>query len=130
MIQPLTANLFAGAVPHGFLHIVAFLVGIEGIQPYKYHILVLRLELRLTVDRPGEIPVVRAVLDSDDTAGRYLAGTRIPLADFHDILNDLLVGGCHRSTHPVGRVHIRAEFIRIAELTVLSLSGDGFPHIP
>ena len=130
VVQPLPADLLAGAVPHGLLHVVAFLVGIQGVQPHQHHVLVLRLELGLTVDRPGKIPVVGAVLDGDDAAGGHLAGAGITLADVHDVLDDLLVGGGHGGAHPVGGVHIGAEVVRVAELAVLGLSGNGLPHIP
>ena len=52
MIELLAANLFAGAVAHGFLDIVALFVGVKGVQPHKNHILILRFELGLTVDSP------------------------------------------------------------------------------
>ena len=72
VVQPLTADLLASAVPHGLLYIVAFLIGVQRIQPHKHHVLILGLELRLAVNGPGEIPVVGAVLDGDNAAGGYL----------------------------------------------------------
>ena len=112
VVQPLPADLFTGAVPHGLLDVVAFPVGVQGIQPHQNHVLVLRLELGLTVDGPGQIPVFGAVLDGDDAAGGHLAGAGVALADVHDVLDDLLVGGGHGGAHPVGGVHIGAERIR------------------
>ena len=46
------------------------------------------------------------------------------------MLNDLFIGGGDGSAHPVGCIHIGAEFVRIAVLAVLCLSSDSFPHIP
>lgn len=130
VIQPFAADLFAGAIAHGFLHIVALAVGIQRIEPDQHHVLILRFELRLAVDRPGEIPVVRAVLDGDDTTGRDLTGAGVTLADVHNIPDDFLVRGRDGGAHPVGCVNVAAEFFRVAVLAVLCLCGDGFPHIP
>ena len=91
MVEPLLADLFTRAVPHGFFHIVSGLVGVQRIQPYKHHVLVLGFELGLTIDRPREVPVLRAVLDSDDTASCDLSGARITLANVDDMLNDFFV---------------------------------------
>ena len=90
----------------------------------------MRFELRLTVDGPGKIPVVGAVLNGDDTAGGYLTRTRVALADIHNVLYYLFVGGRNGGTHPVSGVNIRTEVIGIAVFAVLRLSGDGLPHIP
>ena len=52
VIQPLAADFLARTVAHCLLYIVALAVGVKRIQPYKHHILILRLELGLTVDGP------------------------------------------------------------------------------
>ena len=91
VIQPFAADLFTGAVAHSLFHIVAVLIGVQRIQPYKHHVLILGLELRLAVDSPGKIPVVGTVLNGDDASGRYLARTRIALADIHNVPNYLFV---------------------------------------
>ena len=130
MVQPFTANLFAGAVAHRLFYIVALFVCIEGIKPYQNHVLILRLELRLTVDCPGKIPVVGAVLNGYNTAGRYLAGAWVAFADIHNMPDNLLVGRRYGCAHPVGGIDIAAEDIRIPKLSMLGLSGDGLPHVP
>ena len=130
VIEPLAADLLAGAVAHGLFHIVAGLARVEGIQPDEHRVLILRLELRLTVDRPGEVPVVGAVLHGHDAARCHLARARVALADAHNVPDDLLVGGCNGRAHPVGRVDVGAELVRIAEFAVLGLRGDRLPHIP
>lgn len=130
MVQPLAANLFAGAVTHRFFYIVALFIRIERIKPYQNHALILGLELWLTVDCPGKIPVVGAVLNGYNTAGRYLSRAWVAFADIHNIPDDLLVGCRYGCTHPVGGIDIAAEDIRIPELCMLGLGGDGLPHIP
>ena len=92
--------------------------------------LILRLELRLTVDCPGKIPVVGAVLNGYNTAGRYLAGAWVAFADIHNMPDNLLVGRRYGCAHPVGGIDIAAEDIRIPKLSMLGLSGDGLPHVP
>ena len=52
VIEPLAADLFACAIAHSFLYIVALFICIEGVQPYENHVLILRFELRLAVYRP------------------------------------------------------------------------------
>ena len=84
----------------------------------------------MTVDGPGEIPVVGAVLHSDNTAGGYLALPGVPFADIDDMLHDLLVGGGYGCAHPVGGVDIAAKRVRVAELAVGGLGSDGLPHVP
>ena len=130
MVQPLAANLFAGAVTHRFFYIVALFIRIERIKPYQNHALILGLELWLTVDCPGKIPVVGAVLNGYNTAGRYLSRAWVAFADIHNMPDDLLVGCRYGCTHPVGGIDIAAEDIRIPELSMLGLGGDGLPHIP
>ena len=121
MIEPFPADLFAGAVPHGFFHIVSGLVGVQRIQPYQNHVFVLGFELRLAVDGPGEIPVLCAVLDGDDTAGRNFSGAWVTLADVDNVLDDLLVRGGDSCTHPVCGVNIAAKDFRFAVFAVFCL---------
>ena len=104
----------------------------------------MRLELRLTVDCPGKIPVVGAVLNGYNTAGRYLAGAWVAFADIHNmpagawvtlayihnIPDNLLVGRGYGCAHPVGGIDVAAKDIRIPKLSMLGLSGDGLPHVP
>ena len=49
---------------------------------------------RQTVDCPGKIPVVGAVLNGYNTAGRYLSRAWVAFADIHNMPDDLLVGRC------------------------------------
>ena len=49
MIEPLAADLLAGALAHGLADVVARAVGVERVQPDENGVLILRLELRLTV---------------------------------------------------------------------------------
>ena len=121
MVQPFTANLFAGAVAHRFFNIVALFIRIERIKPYQNHIFVLGFELWLTIDCPRKIPVIGAVLNGYDTAGRYLAGAWVTLAYIHNIPDNLLVGRGYGCAHPVGGIDIAAKDIRIPELSMLSL---------
>ena len=130
MIKPFAADFLARAISHSLLYIVAFLVCIERIKPHKYRASVLRAELRLTVYRPGEIPVVRAVLYGDNAARCDLSFARVTLADVHYVADYFLVRGLNGCAHPVCCVCIAAECVGIAELAVLRLSGDRLPHIP
>ena len=57
MVQPLHADLLAGAVAHGLLDIVAGLVGEQAVDPDAELILGLVAELLLTVQRPAQQPV-------------------------------------------------------------------------
>ena len=84
----------------------------------------------LTIDCPRKIPVIGAVLNGYDTAGRYLAGAWVTLAYIHNIPDNLLVGRGYGCAHPVGGIDIAAEDIRIPKLSMLGLSGDGLPHVP
>ena len=130
MIQPLLAHFLAGAGPHGLVHEITGLVGIQRIQPHQNHVLILGAELGLTIDRPREIPVLCAVLYRHDAAGRNLTCARITLADGHDLLDDLFVRGGNGSTHPVGGFGIRAEGVRVAILAMLGLGSNVLPQIP
>ena len=130
MIEPLAADLFAGALAHGLADVVARTVGVERVQPHEHRVLILRLELRLTVDRPGKVPVLGAVLDRDDAAGRDLALARVAVADVDDVPDDLLVRRGDGRAHPVGGVHVGAELVRVAVFAVLGLRSDVLPHIP
>ena len=130
MVEPLTADLLACAITHCFLYIVAFLVCIKGIQPYKNHIFILRLELRLAVYRPRKVPVFRAVLYGDNAACCYLAHAWVTLADIHNISDYLIVRGRYCGAHPVRSVNIAAELVGVAVFAVLRLCRNSLPHIP
>ena len=130
MVEPLAADLFTGAVPHCLFDIVALFVCVQRIEPHKHGVFILRLKLRLTVDCPGEIPVIGAVLYGDDSASCYLARAGVALAYIHNVTDYFIVGGSHSGAHPVGGVHIRAEFIGVAVFAVLCLCRNGLPHIP
>ena len=56
MVEPLHADLLAGALAHRLFDIIARLVGEEGVDPDKAVILGLVAELRLAVDRPAHEP--------------------------------------------------------------------------
>ena len=130
MVQPLTADLLAGALAHGLPDIVALAIGMQAVDPHQHGVLILALELRLAVDGPGEVPVLHAILYGDDTAGGHLAGTGIALADIHNVADDFLISGGNRGTHPVGGLHIAAEGVGVAVFAVPGLGGYGLPHIP
>ena len=74
--------------------------------------------------------MIHTVLHGDNTAGGHLAGTRIALADIHNVADDFLISGGNRGTHPVGGLHIAAEGIGVAVFAVPGLGGYGLPHIP
>ena len=99
MIQPLHADLLAGAFAHRFLDIVAGLVAEQRVYPHEAVILGLLTELRLAVDRPAQQP--GGILDGDDAAGDYLTGERVALADLLDIGDYALIQGFNGGAHPV-----------------------------
>ncbi len=102
MIEPLLADLLAGALAHGLLDVVAGLIGKEGVDPHAHSAGLLLLELWLAVDGPGEQPV--GVLHAHDAAGDHAAGERVALADLLDIGQDALVQGGDGSALPVGEL--------------------------
>lgn len=128
MIEPFFAHFFTRAFAHRLLHVVAFAVRVESVYPHENGVFILRFELRLTIDCPGQIPVFGAVFDGDDTAGGNFTRTRIALAYFHDVFDDFVIARSDGRTHPVGLVHCRAELVGIAETFVLCRNVA--PHIP
>ena len=126
VVQPLHADLLAGARPHGLFHIVAGLVGEQGVHPHQAVVLGLVAELGLAVDGPAHQP--GGVLDGDDAAGDHMAGEGVALADVLDIGDDLLVQSLHGGAHPVGLLGVMAELVGMAKGRVLC--GDLAPHIP
>ena len=126
VVQPLHADLLAGALAHGLLDIIAGLIGEQRIDPDKAVILGLCAELRLAVDRPAHEPA--GILDGDDAAGDNLTGERVALADVLDIGNDSLVERFNGRAHPVRLLGVIAELVRMAEGRILC--GDLAPHIP
>ena len=89
VVQPLHADLFAGALPHGLFYIVARLIGEQPVDPDQALVLGLAAELGLTVDGPTKEPA--GVLHCDDAAGDHTAAEGFPLTNVLDIGNDLLV---------------------------------------
>ena len=126
MIQPLHADLLAGAFAHGLFDKVAGLVGEERIDPDEAVVLRLLAELRLAVDGPAHKP--RRVLHGDDASRDNLTGKRVSLADFLDIRNDALIERFDRRAHPVGLLRIRAELVGVTESGVLR--SNFAPHVP
>ena len=57
VIEPLLADLLAGAVAHGLFHVVTGLVGEEAVHPHAQFVLGLVAELLLAVERPTQEPV-------------------------------------------------------------------------
>ena len=57
VVQPLHADLAAGAVTHGLLDVIAGLIAEQAVHPDAQLVLGLILELLLTVQRPAEQPV-------------------------------------------------------------------------
>ena len=130
MVQPLPANLLTGTVAHRLLYIITLFIGTQGINPNQNRILVLSLELRLAVNRPGKIPVIGAVLYGNNTTGRHLSFPWISLTNIDNMLYNLFIGGCHGSTHPVCSLKVITEIVRVAEFSVLCLFCNVFPQIP
>ena len=126
MVQPLHADLLAGAVAHGLFDIIAGLVAEQAVDPDTQLILGLIAELLLTVQRPAEQPA--GVLDRNDAAGDGVTAEGIALADLLDILRDLVIQGGDGGALPVGQLRIRAELFGVAEGRILC--GDLLPQIP
>ena len=126
VVEPLHADLLAGALAHGLFDIIARLVGEEGVDPDEAVVLGLRAELRLAVDGPAHQP--GGILHGDDAAGDDMAGERVALADIFDIGDDLLVEGLDGGAHPVGLLGVIAELVGMAEGRILR--GDLAPHVP
>ena len=91
MIEPLAADLFAGAVTHCLFNKVALFVCAQRIEPNEYGVFILRFKLRLTVNGPREIPVFRAVLYGDYAACCNLAFAGVTLSDFHNMTDNFFV---------------------------------------
>ena len=130
MIEPFLADFFTRAFTPWFLDVIAFFVGAQRIQPDKDPVFILALELRLTVDGPGQIPVIPAVLDRYNTAGSDFSRARITLADLPDVVDDFFIGSGNSCTPPVCSIGIRAEVIWISVFAVLGLLGNVLPPIP
>ena len=79
VIQPLHADLSAGAVAHGLLDVIAGLVAEQAVDPDAELVLGLITELLLTVQGPAEQPA--GILDRDDAAGDGVAAEGVTLAD-------------------------------------------------
>ena len=108
MIKPFFTDFFTRAVSHRLFDVVARSVGVERIKPDKNAVFILRLELRLTVDRPGQIPVVHAVLNGNDSARGNSARSRVSVADVFDTFDDFVVRRFDGRAHPVGFVRVVA----------------------
>lgn len=126
VVEPLLTDLLAGAVAHGFFHVVAGLVGEKSVYPDAQLVLGLVAELLLAVERPAHEPV--GVGAGNDAAGDHVAGEGVALADCLDVRRDLAVEGRHRGAHPLGLLGISAESVGAAEAGVLS--RDAAPHVP
>ena len=83
---------------------------------------------RLMVQERYQLSVLSLTVTMPPVVTLPARGSRLQM--FMNMLDDLLVGGGHGGAHPVGGIHIGAEFLRIAVLTVLCLRGNGLPHIP
>ena len=126
VVQPLHADLAAGAVTHGLLDVIAGLIAEQAVHPDAQLVLGLILELLLTVQRPAEQPA--GVLDGDDAAGDGVAAEGVALADLADILRDLVVQRGDGGALPVAQFRLRAELFRVTEGGVLC--GNLLPQIP
>ena len=126
VVQPLHADLAAGAVTHGLLDVIAGLIAEQAVHPDAQLVLGLILELLLTVQRPAEQPA--GVLDGDDAAGDGVAAEGVALADLADILGDLVVQRGDGGALPVAQLRLGAELFRVTEGGILC--GDLLPQIP
>ena len=126
MIQPLHADLLAGAIPHGLFDVVTGRVAEQAVDPAHELALGLIPELGLTVERPAEQPA--GIPRRDDAARDSPAAERVTLADILDVGHDTFVQRGDRGAHPVGLFRIGAELLRAAK--GLILRGDLLPQIP
>ena len=126
VVQPLHADLAAGAVAHGLFDVIAGLIAEQAVHPDAQLVLGLILELLLTVQRPAEQPA--GVLDGDDAAGDGMAAEGVALADLADILRDLVVQRGDGGALPVAQLRLGAELFRVTEGGILC--GDLLPQIP
>ena len=117
VVQPLHADLAAGAVAHGFLDVIAGLVAEQAVDPDAELVLGLVTELLLAVQGPAEQPA--GILDCDNAAGDGVAAEGVSLADLLDILGDLVVQGGNGGAFPVGQLRLRAELFGMAEGRIL-----------
>lgn len=128
VVEPLLADFLPRALLHRLLDIVSWPVGEKAINPDADLALGLGMELGLTVDGPGQIPVVLGILDRHDASGGHLARERISLADGLDVRDDLVIQGGDGGAHPVGLLDIVAEDAWTAEGGILP--GDVLPKVP
>ena len=113
MIQPLHADLFAGAIPHGLFDVVARCVAEQAVDPAHELALGLIPELGLTVECPAEQPA--GIPRRDDAARDSPAAERVTLADVLDVGHDAFVQHGDRGAHPIGLFRIGAELFRAAK---------------
>ena len=126
MVQPLCAQLNAGAVAHVLLDEVALVVpAIQTVDPDEAVVGGLLLELTLTVDRPADQPA--GVTAGDDAAGDDLAGQGISLAYLLDGVKYLLVCGVDSPGFPAGLLDAGKELFGTAESGILR--RDLLPHL-
>ena len=128
VVQPLLADLCAGALAHGLLDKAALAVGEERVHPHKYVALGLGLELWLAVDGPAE--QLLRVARGHDAARYHAAGERVSAADVLNRRENLGVIGIDGGAHPVGLLGVTAEHIGMAKRTVRRLRGNPTPHVP
>ena len=119
MIQPLRTELTAAAHEHRLLDIVAAVIpAVQSVNPDQAVIIRLILELTLAVDCPADEPA--GILRCHDSAGYYLSGERISVADLLDGLQNLLVRRIHRPGLPAGLLNVPEEYVRMTEGVILS----------
>src|SRR5699024_10589212 len=120
------ADLGAGALLHGFAHVVAGALGVEAVDPAYQLAVGLGFEVGLAVEGPAHEP--GGVLDGHDAAGDHLARVGVPAADLLHIGCDAVIQQGDGGGFPLGGFDVGAEDLRASEGRVLH--GDVLPQFP
>ena len=125
VVQPLLADLLAGAFHHGLLDVIAGGGVVQGIHPADIMAVGLALEVGLTVEAVADDP--GGILHRDNAAGAGPAAAQGALADLLHIGRDG-VANIHRGRGELALLHLAAELVGMAE--IVGLSGDLLPQGP